>query len=117
MSVLWHVRLAARAELDFLELANWTAQNFGPRQAEAYLETITLALEALHDGPEIIGVKARDDEIGSGIRTLHVAREGRRGRHFVVFREARGQIIDVLRILHDGMDLVRHLGEAEDQAD
>lgn len=41
--------------------------------------------EALNDGPEILGSKTRD-EIGMGIRTLHVARYGRKGRHFVMFR-------------------------------
>jgi toxin ParE1/3/4 len=43
---------------------------------------------------------------------LHVARQGRSGRHFVVFRvgDSGGQnAIDVLRILHDSMDVKRHL--------
>jgi len=44
--------------------------------------------------------------------TLHVARHGRRGRHFVVFRVGRESdhgVIEVLRLLHDSMDLQRHL--------
>jgi toxin ParE1/3/4 len=108
MSVVWKVRLAAQAELDFFEIITWTIENFGERQAETYAETLTLAIEALHDGPEQLGAKARDD-IGPGIRTLHVARQGRNGRHFVVFREAQDQYIDVLRLLHDSMDLARHI--------
>lgn len=115
MSLVWHVRLADRAELDLLDIATWTAENFGSRQAEYYVETVTLAIEALHDGPETLGAKARDD-IGPGIRALHVARQGRKGRHFVVFKEAEGQIIDVLRLLHDSMDLARHVSAANDQA-
>ena len=106
MSALWKVRLAARAELDFSEIITWTIENFGERQAKTYVETLSLAIEALHDGPEQLGAKARDD-IGPGIRTLHVARQGRSGRHFVVFREAKDQYIDVLRLLHDSMDLAR----------
>ena len=106
MSALWKVRLAARAELDFSEIITWTIENFGERQARTYVETLSLAIEALHDGPEQLGAKARDD-IGPGIRTLHVARQGRSGRHFVVFREAKDQYIDVLRLLHDSMDLAR----------
>ena len=111
MSVVWKVRLAAQAELDFSEIITWTIENFGERQAETYAETLTLAIEALHDGPEQLGAKARDD-IGPGIRTLHVARQGRSGRHFVVFREAKDQYIDVLRLLHDSMDLARHIPPA-----
>jgi len=53
MSLIWQVRLAGQAEQDLLDIALWTAENFGPRQAEHYAETIALAIEALHDGPEI----------------------------------------------------------------
>jgi toxin ParE1/3/4 len=68
-------------------------------------------LEALAGGPNVIGAKARDD-IGKGILTLHVARQGRKGRHFVVFRighDKGREVIEVLRLLHDAMDLPRHL--------
>ena len=117
MSVVWKVRLAAQAELDFSEIITWTLENFGGRQAETYAETLTLAVEALHGGPEQLGAKALDD-IGPGIRTLHVARQGRSGRHFVVvvFIEAKDQYIDVLRLLHDSMDLARHIPPANDQS-
>ena len=106
--MVWHVRLADQAELDFLDMTIWTAENFGGRQADDYAETITLAIEALHDGPEILGAKERED-IGPGIRTIHVARHGRKGRHFVVFKSAPQKTIEVLRLLHDSMDLTRHL--------
>lgn len=114
MSVVWKVCLAAQAELDFSEIITWKLENFGEHQAETYAETLTLAIEALHDGLEQLGAKARDD-IGPGIRTLHVPRRGRSGRHFVVFREAKDQCIDVLRLLHDSMDLVRLIPSANDQ--
>jgi toxin ParE1/3/4 len=114
VSVVWKVRLAAQAELDFSEIITWTIENFGEHQAEIYAETLALAIEALHDGPEQLGAQARDD-IGPGIRTLHVARQGRIGRHFVVFREAKNQFIDVLRLLHDSMDLARHIPPANDR--
>lgn len=74
-----------------------------------------LAIEALHDGPAILGSRERED-IRPGIRTLHVARQGRKGRHFVIFKEATRQIIDVLRLLHDSLDLVRHVPRVNDQA-
>ena len=60
MSVVWKVRLAAQAELDFSEIITWTLENFGERQAETYAETLTLAIEALHDGLEQLGAKARE---------------------------------------------------------
>jgi toxin ParE1/3/4 len=73
-----------------------------------YAETLSLAIGVLAKGPEIFGTKRRD-EIGHGILTLHVARQGRKGRHFVVFRISGATTIDVLRLLHDSMDLARHL--------
>ena len=115
MSVVWKVRLASQAELDFSEIITWTLENFGERQAEVYVETLTLAIEALHDGPEQLGAKVRDD-IEPGIRILHVARQGRTGSHLVVFREAQNQCIDVLRLLHDSMDLARHFQGVNDRS-
>lgn len=44
--------------------------------------------------------------------TLHVARQGRKGRHFMVFRVGRKpgrEVIEGLRLLHDSMDLQQHL--------
>lgn len=72
-----------------------------------------LAIEALQHGPDVVGAQARD-EVLPGMRTLHVARQGRKGRHFVVFRPGAGQVIDVLRLLHDSMDMARHLPAAND---
>lgn len=108
MRALWKVRLASSAERDFFEIVKWSADKFGQQQATAYAETLSLAIGALADGPEVLGAKRRD-EIGNGIMTLHVARQGRKGRHFVVFRVGGVSTIDVLRLLHDSMDLVRHV--------
>ena len=72
-----------------------------------------LAIEALTDGPEILGAKVSED-IGPGIYTLHVARQGRKGCHFVIFRKAEERTIDVLRLLHDSMDLARHISDGND---
>jgi toxin ParE1/3/4 len=90
-------------------------ENFGSAQARSYADTLSSALKALNAGPAIIGVKERP-EIGNNIHTLHVARNGRKGRHFLMFRvgNIQGQkVIDVLRLLHDRMDLKRHLPSAE----
>jgi len=40
------------------------------------------------------------------VRTLHIARHG---RHFLLYRTVYGRIIEISRILHDRMDLPRHL--------
>lgn len=114
MSRAWRVRLTRQAESDFLEISRWTTETFGARQSALYAETLTLAIEALHAGPDVVGAKTRD-EIAPGIRTLHVARKGRKGRHFVVFRASEGQTVDVLRFLHDSMDLEGHVSTTGDE--
>lgn len=113
----WSVRLSASAEADFEQIVQWTLEQFGDRQALVYAETVRLALQALSGGPNVIGVKARD-EILKGLFSLHVAREGRKGRHVVMFRIASrgaGEVIEVLRLLHDSMDLARHVGEIDQE--
>ena len=114
MRQVWTVRLGQQAEQDYVEILQWTTKTFGEGQAITYAETMALAIEALEGGPDVLGARARDD-IQPGIRTLHVARQGRAGRHFVVFRVA-GSDIDVLRLVHDSMDLPRHLPAANDHS-
>lgn len=107
----WPVRLTAAAETDFQDILRWTLEQFGEAQARVYAETLSMAVEALAGGPTVIGAKTRDD-VARGLYTLHVARQGRKGRHFVLFRVGHDQereVIEVLRLLHDAMDLPRHL--------
>lgn len=107
----WTVRLSAAAEADFRQILRWTVDHFGSAQARVYAATLSSALKALNAGPSAIGIKEHP-EIGHNIWTLHVARNGRKGRHFIMCRVASdqdGKGIDVLRILHDSMDLEQHL--------
>lgn len=106
----WTVRLSEAAQRDFGEIIEWTVERFGERQAVAYSDVLITAIQKLHAGPQLAGVKTRDD-IGKNILTLHVARAGRKGRHFLMLRadNDRDRVIEVVRILHDAMDLPRHL--------
>jgi toxin ParE1/3/4 len=108
----WAIRLSETAEADFDEIPRWTARRFGAAQAASYGDLLAAALARLERGAAIAGSRQRD-EIGAGLRTLHM---GRRGRHLILFRigDESGRMIDVLRILHDAMDLERH-APREDQ--
>jgi len=106
---LWKVRLTKVAQRDYEEILNWTLDHFGVNQVNLYDATLLMALGDLRAGPDLPSVKNRDD-IGVGVCTLHVARKGRKGRHFLMFRVSKDDgALDVLRILHDRMDLARHL--------
>jgi toxin ParE1/3/4 len=107
----WTVRLTKTAESDHQSTIVWTLRELGDLQTRNYADTLSAALVALTAGPTTVGANQRS-EIGKGVFRLHVARGGHRGRHFVLFRVGRGKHqrhIEVLRLLHDAMDLTRHL--------
>lgn len=107
----WRVRLAAAAEADFDQILQATAERFGERQATVYAEALLAALDALQEGPRTPGARARDD-LAKGVFTLHAARAGHRARHLIVFRIESGRgkrFVQVLRILHEVMDLPRRV--------
>ena len=116
MTQAWTLRLGRQAEQDYGQILRWTVRTFGVEQSNIYAKTISLAMQALADGPEIAGNNLRED-IAPGIRILHVARMGRKGRHFIVFRVSPARTIDVLRLLHDSMDLPRQLAMRGDFPD
>jgi toxin ParE1/3/4 len=108
MKLRWQVSLTSQARRDFSSILQWTLEHFGKGQARIYDRTLRGALKDLVQGPNTTGCRQRED-IGPGILSLHVARKGRKGRHFVLFRsDTTTSTIEVLRLLHDSMDLTRH---------
>lgn len=83
--------------------------NFGSAQARAYQAALLAALAELTEDADT--AKIRDD-IRTGLRQRHIARNRRRGRHVLFFEIQTDEII-VLRILHDGMDVARHISSDE----
>ncbi len=108
----WRIRLGREAENDFSRILAWTRERFGEHQFGVYKITLVQALAALEDGPEIPGSCARD-EILPGLRILHVARKGRGGRHFILYRAGEGQLVEIIRFLHDAMDVNRKVGRED----
>jgi toxin ParE1/3/4 len=113
----WRVRLTAASEADIRDILLWTANRFGDAQARVYADTLSRAAQVLTEGSAVPGAGRRDD-IADGVMTLHVARDGRKGRHVLTYRvgvPSDPLVIDVLRVFHDAMDLRRHVGEAKDE--
>ncbi len=91
---------AARADLD--EIWDYSVEQWGAERAEAYILQIRDACEALASGRK----KGRAiDDIRPGYLKLAA------GSHFLFFRIGNGGIIDVVRILHQRMDVSAHLNE------
>ncbi len=113
----WRIRLTTAAEVDFQNIVRWTSERFGEAQARQYAETLTRAIESLAAGPDVPGSRKRD-EIAEGLMIVNVARRGRKGRHLVLYRVDRQEerpVIDVLRLLHDSMDPIRHVETGDEE--
>ncbi|MEI6484670.1 MAG: type II toxin-antitoxin system RelE/ParE family toxin [Sphingomonadales bacterium] len=96
MAVL-DVTSAARADLD--ALIDDGAARFGPDAALAYAETIATALRRLETFPQSAPeVEWRAD----GVRKLTI------GQHLAFYR-IEGDVVRILRILHQRMEPARHL--------
>jgi toxin ParE1/3/4 len=108
----WDVRLSFAAEADLENIVLWTADQFGERQARAYESILKNALSSLREGPAVAGARPRP-EIAHGLYSMHAARRSRRARHFIFFHVVNDGWIEVVRVLHDGMDFQRHLSSDE----
>ncbi|MBU6372951.1 MAG: type II toxin-antitoxin system RelE/ParE family toxin [Alphaproteobacteria bacterium] len=103
----WAVVLGGEAERDFANIIEWTARTFGPHQAIVYAQHLKALVSVFRNGPQPAGYRARD-EIGAGWCTLHLRMLGLNGRHFALYR-AQDRTIQIVRILHDSMELARHV--------
>ena len=85
---------AARADLD--EIWEYTTRRWGTEQGERYIRDVIAACQALAEGRR----RGRAiDEIRKGYCKLAV------GTHFLFYRLAKDGSIDVVRILHQRMDI------------
>lgn len=95
------VRKQARAERDLREIWRYTFENWGDRQADAYLATIDAAIRKLAEG----SARSADwSHVAPGLRRLIVR------RHRIFCRVAGEQIV-ILRVLHEAMDVEAAVGE------
>jgi toxin ParE1/3/4 len=100
------VSLAAAAQTDLDTIAAWTTENFGSAQAENYIEAILDTIDEL-TAPKSPARSLARDEIAKGMRTLHMRKRGRRGRHLLLYSET-AEEVKIQRVLHDNMELSRH---------
>jgi toxin ParE1/3/4 len=92
-------RLSKRAERDLVNIATYTIQNFGTRQARLYRDGLFKACEMIAEFP-LIG--SDQSQIKKNIRR-HVHES-----HSIYYR-VDGDLIFILRILGPGEDPLRHL--------
>ena len=94
-----------RAKRDIVEALKYTHERWGTDQAREYAALIHDALVAIAADPE--RGKPRDD-VRAGIRALHIGQRGRPARHILFYRINAAGIVEIVRLLHDAMDFVKH---------
>lgn len=117
------IRLAAAARADLVDILEHSEREFGLAARQRYEQLMTTALHDISEAAERPGSAARP-ELGDGIRSWHLrlsrerARvEGvivHRPRHLILYSIIDDATVGVLRILHDAMELHRHVGDNDD---
>ena len=94
-----HIRYSQRAAGDLESIADYTGSNWGAEKAKQYLSEIRRHIKELAKGDAFY-------------QPLPVSRsnifKSKVNRHFVIFELAENQV-SVLRILHEAMDIPRHI--------
>jgi toxin ParE1/3/4 len=111
-------RLARAAMADIVDLLAYTEANFGEVGRLRYERLLITAMRDIAAEPERIGSLSRP-EFGPHVRSYHLrhSREHARTehgivlrpRHFLLYRFANPSLIGIGRVLHDAMEIERHI--------
>ena len=96
------LRLTRRAEASLVEIAKWTIEKFGIRQAELYENEVLTRCQAILNG------QAHSRSCAVLIDDAADLRFARAGEHFLVFLDQPDEVI-IVDILHSRSDLPRHI--------
>lgn len=116
------LRIASTAMEDIEDLLAWSEERLGLSARERYQDLLSRALIDIAGDMARPGVRIRP-ELGLNVFSYHLffsrdgatRRSGRarakvlRPRHFLVGRIAEPDLVDILRVLHDSMEVSRHL--------
>lgn len=111
-----NLRLSLAAREDILDVLRYTESRFGSAARIRYQSLLFAAFTSLAQEPVRIGSKARE-ELAAGLRSLHLshcrnetgAARMARPRHIIFYRQGNDLAVEIVRVLHEAMDLERHL--------
>jgi len=92
--------LSPAAQADLEQIWDYTRDRWGADQAEQYLRELQRAVEGVAANPQI---GRQCDEIRPGYRKVAA------GSHTLFYRVNADDVVDVIRVLHQRMDVDRHL--------
>lgn len=117
------LRLSREADEDQIDIWFYTAKKFGLEQAERYERLIGQAFRDIAEDPYRNGAVPRA-EIAPGLFSypisLSAVRSGTRihqAHHFILYLVLSEEEIGVSRVLHDSMEIARHIPDAHTRGD
>lgn len=93
------ILIRPRAREDLKAVWRYSLRQWGERQADLYLQQLDHGIRSLVEFPDI---GSPCDHIRAGYRKLQI------NRHLIFYRR-RDQHIDIVRVLHQAMDVESHL--------
>ena len=97
------------AKADIREILRMTRVDFGALQVPKYRALISEARKRVRENPNL---GHHREGLPADWRLFHISQRGRPARHFLLYILNRSEErIDVLRVLHDAMDVPRHWPE------
>ena len=93
-------RLTCKAYCDLKDIAGYTRENWGRSQLGIYLKMLDDAFHELSANPEY-GKKI--DDVRKGYYKYRI------GKHIIFYRKASKNDIEIVRILHERMDVKSHI--------
>jgi toxin ParE1/3/4 len=110
------LRFSRAAIRDMEAVLAYTLERFGERKCEQYKFLIRQALADVAADPHHHNARHRP-EIHPDARTFHISRRGKPARHFLLYRITAEHYVDIGRLLHDSMELNRHLPDGFEAAE
>jgi toxin ParE1/3/4 len=102
------LKLTPQARQDFKNILNYTRKTWGIEQRDRYKKLLDTVLKKLTANPSL--GKPRE-EIKAGYYSYHI---GNRGRHYIFYQVIEDSV-NVIRILHDSMDIGQNFTASEIQ--
>jgi len=114
---MYRLDFTERARVDLSEILGQSLEAFGPSARARYETLLEVSFVALTPDPMVLGSQARN-ELNLPIRTYHLHQARRlaraRGanvstpRHVIAYTFDASRVL-IVRILHEAMDLARHI--------
>ncbi len=99
------IRLHPRAADDIADVLAYTLEQFGLLQYQRYEQIIEEALTRVAQRPDV----GRAFPGREGLFLYSIGRRGQRASHQLLYRALQDGRVEILRLLHDSMDVRRHI--------